>query len=108
MEIRFKINASKNNDVAVMSEIAKRRVKYLKKWGSPDLIFVDGGPAQANVFRKVFHKYEIPIVAITKERERIDFPSLFARNLVTRIRDESHRFAKKYHRLLFRKNLIRI
>ena len=105
---RFKIKASENNDVKVMSEIAKRRVRYLKKWGIPDLIFVDGGDAQAGTFKKVFDQHHIPVVAITKGRENMDFPNKQALNLVIRIRDESHRFAKKYHSLLFRKNLIRI
>ena len=105
---RFKIKVSKNNDVETMSEIARRRVKHLKKWGLPDLIFVDGGKLQANSFKEIFNKYGIPIVAITKGREILDFPNKQALNLVIRIRDESHRFAKKYHSLLFRKNLIRI
>ncbi len=105
---KFKIKVSKNNDVETMSEIARRRVKYLKKWGLPDLIFVDGGKLQANSFKKVFDKYGIPIVAITKGREILDFPNKQALNLVIRIRDESHRFAKIYHSLLFKKNLIRI
>lgn len=105
---RFKIKSSKNNDVGVMSEIAQRRAKYLIKWGTPDLIFVDGGKPQADSFKKVFDKYNIPVIAITKGREALDFPNREALNLVTRIRDESHRFAKIYHSLLFRKNLIRI
>lgn len=105
---RFKIISSKNNDVETMFEIARRRVKHLKKWGLPDLIFVDGGKLQANSFKKVFDKYGIPIVAITKGREILDFPNKQALNLVIRIRDESHRFAKIYHSLLFKKNLIRI
>ena len=105
---KFKIRSSKNNDVETMSEIARRRVKYLKKWGLPDLIFVDGGKLQAYSFKKVFDKYGIPIVAITKGREMLDFPNKQALNLVIRIRDESHRFAKIYHSLLFKKNLIRI
>jgi len=105
---RFKIINSKNNDVGIMSEIAFRRAKNIGKWGIPDLIFVDGGEAQANVFRNIFNKYHIPVVAITKGREFTDFPNRQALNLVTRIRDESHRFAKIYHHLLFKKNLIRI
>ena len=105
---RFKIINSKNNDVEIMSEIAFRRAKNIGKWGIPDLIFVDGGEAQANVFRNIFNKYHIPVVAITKGREFTDFPNRQALNLVTRIRDESHRFAKIYHHLLFKKNLIRI
>jgi excinuclease ABC subunit C len=105
---KFRISNSKNGDTAVMSEIAQRRAKNIKDWGIPDLIFVDGGQPQANTFRKVFNKYNIPVFAVTKGREHIDFPESNALSLVTRIRDESHRFAKKYHSLLFKKNLIRI
>lgn len=105
---KFRIKNSKNNDVGVMSEIAERRANNIQKWGLPDLILVDGGEPQANSFRKIFDKYQIPVVAITKGRESADFPNRQALNLVTRIRDESHRFAKIYHRLLFKKNLIRI
>lgn len=105
---KFRIKNSKNSDVEVMGEIAKRRAKNIEKWGIPNLIFVDGGEPQANSFRKVFDKYNIPVVAITKGREEKDFPNSKALRLVTRIRDESHRFAKKYHSLLFKKNLIRI
>ena len=105
---RFKIENSKNSDVEIMSEIAARRIKHLESWGAPDLIFVDGGQPQANAFRKIFAAYNIPVVAITKGKENKDFPDIKALNLVIRIRDESHRFAKKYHDLLFRKNLIRI
>ena len=103
---RFKIISSKNNDVLSMTEIAKRRLKHLKKWGVPDLIFVDGGKAQVNAFRKVFCRYQIPIVAITKGRESLDFSKGPALNLTLRIRNESHRFAQKYHNLLFKKNLL--
>lgn len=105
---KFKIRNSKNSDVEVMEEIAKRRAKNIKAWGIPNLIFVDGGEPQANAFKKVFDKYNVPVIAVTKGREEKDFPNSKALRLVTRIRDESHRFAKKYHSLLFKKNLIRI
>ena len=105
---KFKVKESENNDVRVMAEIAERRVKHLNNWGIPDLIFVDGGEAQAKEFEKVFKKYKIPVVPITKGRERFNFPGRKAIRLITRIRDESHRFANKYHNLLFRKNLTTI
>jgi excinuclease ABC subunit C len=105
---KFRIKKSKNSDVEVMSEIAQRRANNIKNWGIPNIIFVDGGEPQANAFRKVFDKYHIPVAAITKGREEFDFPIPQALKLITRIRDESHRFAKKYHSLLFKKNLIRI
>lgn len=104
---RFKINSkTANNDISSLAEIAKRRANNLKAWGTPDLIFVDGGKAQVNAFKKVFDQYQIPIVAITKGRESLDFSKGPALNLVVRIRDESHRFAQKYHNLLFKKNLL--
>ncbi len=105
---RFKIHLSKNNDIDAMKEIALRRERNLKKWGRPNLILVDGGKAQKKVFESIFIKYSIPVFAVTKGREYIDFPDNNALNLITRIRDESHRFAKKYHNLLFKKNLIKV
>lgn len=105
---KFRVKNSRNSDVQVMSEIAERRVRHLASWGKPNLIFVDGGTPQADAFKKVFDQYNIPVIAVTKGREDKDFPNSKALNLVVRIRDESHRFAKKYHNLLFKKNLIRI
>jgi len=113
------------SDTDSMREVAKRRVKYLSSWGIPDLIIVDGGKAQVAAFVKVFSEYRIHIVGLSKRFETLVIPlrshpevisgSRYlervipngpSRNLVQRIRDESHRFARRYHHKLLRKDLI--
>jgi excinuclease ABC subunit C len=58
----------------------------------------------------------IPLASIAKEQENIYIlnkrtpiklnSDTLALNLIRRIRDEAHRFAHKYHRLLRRKKII--
>lgn len=102
------------NDLASMMEVGKRRTGHFKDWGRPNLIIVDGGITQVKVFNQIFSKYQIPIVGIAKRYETLVFPDGKetrlqrgpARNLVERIRDEAHRFARRYHQKLLQKNLI--
>jgi excinuclease ABC subunit C len=79
----------------------------------PDLVIVDGGKGQLGAALAVMEELElfaIPVVGLAKEREEIFLPgrpdpvvlprgseSLF---LVQRIRDEAHRFAITYHRVV--------
>ena len=105
-----------------MYEVAKRRTKYLSTWGIPDLIIVDGGKAQVSVFRKVFAKYKIPLIGLSKREEKLvipikrsdlsthgfiekKVPEGAAKNLVQRIRNEAHRFARRYHYNLLKRQL---
>jgi excinuclease UvrABC nuclease subunit len=116
---RFKIQqALSKSDVHSLEEVAKRRIKHLKDWGKADLVIVDGGKAQVGVFRKYFEKEGIPVVGIAKRFESLVIPiRRYGSNsfkefrisrgpglsLLTRIRDEAHRFARKYHHLLIAK-----
>lgn len=120
----FRIHQKKGqSDTDSMYEVAKRRVKYLSTWGVPDLIIVDGGKAQVSVFRRIFGRHKIPVVGIAKREEKIVIPGKRydlsthgfierklpkgpARNLVQRIRNEAHRFARRYHHKLLQKELI--
>ncbi len=113
----FRLKLSKNNDVYSLKEIAERRIKHFNDWGRSDLIVVDGGKTQVNVFNKIFEKYEIPVVGIAKRFERLVIPlsgdkytqvrlTGNALHLIQRLRDEAHRFAQKYHHLLVNRNLI--
>ena len=117
----FRIKSTKKaDDITSLSEVAKRRHKALGSWGRPDLILVDGGKAQVAVFKEIFSKDGIPVVGLAKRLETLIIPfpkgvmANFAQvrvrppalNLVQRIRDEAHRFARRYHHLLLKKSLL--
>jgi len=109
---RIKQNKTKS-DVDSLSEVIKRRKKHFESWGKPDLIIVDGGKAQLAVFLKELEGTGISVIGLAKRYETIVFPNGEyrlepgpAKNLVTRIRDEAHRFARVYHHKLITKNLL--
>jgi excinuclease ABC subunit C len=117
----FKIRQQKgNSDTDSMKEVIKRRKNHFKDWGTPDLIIVDGGKAQVGVFQKELEENEIPIVGIAKRFETLVIPNKAngttilkeyklprspALNIVQRLRDEAHRFARRYHHKLLSKEL---
>jgi len=95
----FKIRQKNGqSDYDSMREIAQRRANHFEDWGKPDLIIVDGGKGQLSSF-----VINAPIVGIAKHPDRLivgenkiklEGPVL---NLVQRMRDEAHRFARRYH-----------
>lgn len=116
---RFRIKKIKKiSDVEMMKEIIIRRFKNYH-WPKPNLIVVDGGKSQlSSVIQTLFQlKINIPVLSIAKNPDRVmlyngsRFLTInFSQNsgffnLLKRIRDESHRFAKKYH-IFLRKNFI--
>lgn len=101
------------SDYDSMREIAHRRVKHVLDWGKPDLIIVDGGLGQVKIFNDVFVKNDISVVGIAKHPDRLVFPDGTkirlkgpSLQLVSRIRDEAHRFARRLHHKLLSKNLL--
>jgi len=84
-------------------------------WALPDLIIVDGGKGQLNAAQKVLDEYKlkIPVISLAKRLEEVYVPGeikarVLTRNspalhLIQRVRDEAHRFAVSYHRLLRKK-----
>lgn len=116
---RFKVRlpAEEANDVAMMSEVLRRRFAREEAGDTrfatrPDLVIVDGGPPQLAVARAVLAErgLDIPLAALAKREEELwvpgwdepvtlpsGSPSLY---LVKRVRDEAHRFAIEYHREL--------
>lgn len=110
----FKIRQpNRQSDFDSMNEIAVRRAKHFSDWGIPDLIIVDGSIGQINKFKNNIK--EIPIVGIAKNPDRLVVNSdLKIRlqgltlQLVARMRDEAHRFARRYHKklLLNRESII--
>ena len=114
---RFRIkNKSARSDFERMAEVLERRLK--NKWPMPQLFVVDGGKPQVQTAMSVFRKMsiKIPLIGIAKRPDRIvigkeNTPTISpdlsrpAFSLIRAIRDESHRFAKKYHLLLRNKRL---
>ena len=118
---RFRIKTIRGiDDYAMLREVVHRRYLRLKeeKLVLPDLILIDGGKqhllAAGDELKKL--KINLPIVSIAKEEENIyikdkqepiklstDTPAL---NLIRRVRDEAHRFARRYHHLLHKKKIL--
>jgi excinuclease ABC subunit C len=117
---RFRIRSYLgNDDFSGIYECVKRRYKRLKDENLefPDLIIIDGGKGQLNAALKALRELElnIPIISIAKRIEEIFVPGktdsiildqkdkglLFMRY----IRDEAHRFAINYNKLLRSKSL---
>ncbi len=105
------------NDVSSMKEVITRRIRNLDKWGRPDLIIVDGGKGQVGVFRDVLSKEKIPVIGLAKQFETLIIPDSSgfkeirlkaspALHLAQRIRNEAHRFARRYHHKLLKDYLI--
>jgi len=118
---RFRIRSVEGiDDTAAIAEIVKRRYIRLKTEGEnfPDLIIIDGGRGQLNYALFELEKLglKIPIISIAKQFEEIFIPGIMlplkipkkdkALHFIQEIRDEAHRFAIKYNRLLRRKELI--
>lgn len=117
----FRVRQKKgNSDVDSLKEIITRRQKHFDDWGKPDLIIVDGGKPQVGVFVRQLENEKIAIVGLAKRFETLVIPVKTggvivlkeyrlpkgnALNLVARIRDEAHRFARSYHHKLVSQSL---
>jgi excinuclease ABC subunit C len=118
---RFRIRSIEGiDDTAAIAEVVRRRYLRLKLEDSelPDLIIIDGGRGQLNFALQELAKLDlkIPIISIAKQFEEIYIPGRIlplkipkkdkALQFIQEIRDEAHRFAIKYNRLLRKKELI--
>jgi excinuclease ABC subunit C len=84
----------------------------------PNLIIIDGGLGQLNFALQELKKLDlkIPIISIAKQFEEIYIPGKMlpvrlskkdkALQFIQEIRNEAHRFAIKYNRLLRKKELM--
>jgi excinuclease ABC subunit C len=132
---RFKIKTvMQADDFAMMGEVLRRRLSRGKEEGNlPDLLIVDGGKGQLAVAVHVIQELgidSVELAGLAKARVQDDDiyakevstteerlfkpnrknPVVLARNssalhMVTHLRDEAHRFAITYHRLLRRKGI---
>lgn len=115
---KFKIkNEKAQSDFEMMFEVLQRRFK--NNWDKPDLIVVDGGKPQVRIALQALGELgvTIPLIGIAKHPDRLiigDQNTQMIRpdyrnpgfNIIRALRDESHRFAKKYHILLREKKLM--
>ncbi len=117
---KFKIRGGDvNDDYAAMREVVLRRYTKLKRDNleMPDLILIDGGKGQLGVVMDVLNELNLKIAAIgiAKRLEEVFFlgqskgvilkKQSKALKLLQEIRDEAHRFAIGYQRLLRNKRI---
>ena len=126
---KFKIKTVAGpDDYASMAEVLERRLGHLQ-WGRPDMFLIDGGKGQVNSVKEVIERlskeegYEgienIPVCGMVKDdnhrtrglyyenKEYVMDKSKEPFKLITRIQDETHRFAIEYHRMLRSKGQVR-
>jgi excinuclease ABC subunit C len=109
------------NDFASMQEVILRRYTRLKEENQPlpDLIMVDGGKGQLSSAVEILNNLELKnlsIIGLAKRLEEVFFPNesepliipktSSSLKLLQQIRDEAHRFAITFHRLLRSKRTI--
>ena len=121
---RFKVNFKNTpDDFDMMYEVLYRRFGHhpdvknkLKKWPVPDLVVLDGGKGQVSAGLAALQDLgiEVPLIGLAKKFETIVLPDKSeiklshdnaGLKLLIQLRDESHRFAQKYHHLLRKKSL---
>lgn len=109
---KYKIkNDTRRDDYQMIKEVVERRYKrlLLENKRMPDLLIIDGGRGHLNSARLVLEKLgmSFDVISLAKEREGIflkNRPSpLYLSedaeelHLLQNIRNEAHRFARKYH-----------
>ena len=114
---RFKIERPESTaDTNLMHEVLTRRFAHTE-WPTPDFLLVDGGKPQVRTAVMVLQTLgvSVPLAGLAKRQEELIIPegnafrvvrlplSGQAIKVLQRIRDEAHRFAITYHRLLLKK-----
>lgn len=113
---KFKIKEIQGqDDFRSHQEMMRRYLKLLEREGNsvPDLLLIDGGKGQLNAVKEVLDKElggDYGLASLAKREEEVFVPDqsepvdfrghLKVRHLLQRLRDESHRFAVGYHRII--------
>jgi len=112
---RFKIKTVEGiDDPRMIAEVVGRRYSRLKREGRlmPDLIVIDGGKGQLSAAQASIRELDlmIPMISLAKREEEVFVPgrrsaivlpgNSLGLKLLQRCRDEAHRFAVSYHRML--------
>jgi excinuclease ABC subunit C len=118
---RFRIRTVESiDDFAAIAEVVKRRYRRIMDEHAtmPDLVIIDGGKGQLTTAREALLSLglDLAVIAIAKREEDVYIPSEvlplrldkkgIALRFLQEIRDEAHRFAVTYNRLLRKKKVI--
>jgi excinuclease ABC subunit C len=118
---RFRIKSvDQIDDFAAIAEVVRRRYGRLAREDGelPDLVVIDGGKGQLSAAQSELEHLgvKIPVISIAKREEEIYIPGMSlplplgkrdkASLYIQEIRDEAHRFAIAYNRLLRKKQVI--
>ena len=127
---KFRIRTvSGPDDYGAMREMLTRRFEHSKREGLsemdafrqlPDIIFMDGGKGQIHIAEQVLLNLDIkiPVCGIVKDQHHRTRGLYFREQeipidthgqgfrLITRIQDETHRFAIEYHKQIRRKGQV--
>lgn len=114
---RFRIKSVKQaDDYAMLKEAVSRRLRH-PEWTFPEILLIDGGFGQLDAVNQLFSNNQLNILCISlaKREEIICLPngntiklerSDPVLHLFQEIRDEAHRFANSYHKLLRSKRML--
>lgn len=121
---RYRIrSAGGADDFAAIHEVVLRRFRRLLEEQPdevpPDLLLIDGGKGQLSAALGAFSVLQMQppvVVALAKREEELFLAGraeplvlsrhAFALRLLQYVRDEAHRFAQHYHRILRRKSML--
>ena len=124
-KFNLKLNLSGPDDPEGIKQILKRRLNH-PEWIYPQLALIDGGKTQVgaafSALKEKNLENQIALLGLTKEEETIIIPRIAKQKifswqalrlsrsslilqLLQAIRDESHRFAQKYYKVLSSKKI---